>query len=134
MSAPITHQATIKFDIIREIGQEGKNSQVFLARDLHLNAEIVIKRVPKAKLDKDQFFNESQLLHISSHPNVVPIRYACETEEYIFLALPYYPQGSIKRLMSQRFLTMRQVVRLAINFLSGLQNIHSKRLSTPLPK
>ena len=34
--------AELNFDIIREIGQEGKNSQVFLAHDKQLDAEIVI--------------------------------------------------------------------------------------------
>ena len=41
--------AELNFDIIGEIGQEGKNSQVFLAHDKQLDAEIVIKRIEKTK-------------------------------------------------------------------------------------
>lgn len=122
------NQAEVRFQLGEEIGQQGKNSRVFRARDLNLDAEIVIKKIEKARLDKDQFFKESQLLHLSSHPNVVPIRYACEDAESVFLALPFYPNGSLKKRMDEQFLTLREIIRFSINFLSGLQNIHSKRL------
>jgi len=42
--------------------------------------------------------------------------------------MPYYAKGSIKILLSNRFLTVRQIIRYAIQFLTGLHNIHSKKL------
>ena len=37
----------LTFNIIRPIGNEGANSQTFLAFDPQLNAELVVKSIPK---------------------------------------------------------------------------------------
>ena len=50
--------AELNFDIIGEIGQEGKNSQVFLAHDKQLDAEIVIKRIEKTKFTNSNEYYE----------------------------------------------------------------------------
>lgn len=123
------HQANLEFDIIREIGQDGQNSQTFVTYDHQLNAEIVAKRIEKAKLNSPkQFFEESQALYASAHPNVVQIHYACFDNDHIFLAMPFYRQGSVKSLIESRFITVREIVTLGAQILAGLHNIHSKNL------
>jgi serine/threonine protein kinase len=42
--------------------------------------------------------------------------------------MPFYATGSVKQLMSGRYLTVREIIRLATQFLTGLHNIHSKGL------
>lgn len=42
--------------------------------------------------------------------------------------MPYYPNGSLKTLMSTRHLTVREIVIFATQFLSGLHHIHSQKL------
>ena len=42
--------------------------------------------------------------------------------------MPYYVNGSLKQLMSRGFLTIRQIVVFATQFLSGLHHIHSQKL------
>jgi serine/threonine protein kinase len=122
-------KAEIQFEKLREIGQNGKNSKSFLSRDLQLDAEIVIKQPEKAKLaSPSDFFNESKALYASAHPNVVQILYACEDSDSIFLAMPYYKNGSIKDLLSTKHLTIREIIALGCNVLTGLHNIHSKKL------
>ncbi|GFE79247.1 hypothetical protein GCM10011487_12470 [Steroidobacter agaridevorans] len=71
-------RAEVSFELRKNIGHEGKNSEVHLAYDPNLDAEIVIKRVLKSELDVPAYFSESQLLYKSGHPNVVPILYASE--------------------------------------------------------
>lgn len=123
------NRAELSFELLREIGHEGKNSKVFIANDLQLNAELVMKQIPKNSLDDpDEYFTESSILYQSNHPNVVPIYYACEDDENIFLSMPYYEKGSLNGLMNQRFLTVREIIRYATQFLSGVHNIHSKGL------
>jgi len=52
-------RAELQFDLVEEIGHEGRNSQVFRAYDPQLDAELVIKRVEKARLDgMDEYFSE----------------------------------------------------------------------------
>lgn len=120
--------ADVAFDLQNEIGAAGRNSQVYVAHDPQLDAQLVIKKVAKANLDAAGYFGESACIYASAHSNVVPIHYACQDGDFIYLAMPHYAKGSLKALMDQRFLTVREIVVLATQFLSGLHNIHSKRL------
>jgi len=120
----------VSFKKISEIGQDGKNSKTFTAHDLQLNADIVIKQISKASLaSTDEFFNESRALYASTHPNVVQLHYACQDAENVYIAMPFYSKGSIKPLISEKtHLTVRRIVALGCQTLSGLHNIHSKGL------
>ncbi len=123
------HRAELTFDIIREIGQNGRNSQTFITHDHQLDAEIVTKRIRKDRLNSPtEFFAESQALYASTHPNVVQIHYACFDNDHVYLAMPYYPNGSVKELITGRHLTVRQIVTIGSQILAGLHNIHSKNL------
>jgi eukaryotic-like serine/threonine-protein kinase len=123
------NKAEINFDLLEEIGQEGKNSKTFKALDHQLNAEIVIKKLDKSKLDSpDVFFSEAKALYASSHPNVVQIHYACADANNIYIALPFYKNASVKQLMATRNLTVREIVKIGCQIISGLHNIHSKGL------
>jgi serine/threonine protein kinase len=44
------------------------------------------------------------------------------------MAMPYYKNGSVARIMGKRFLTCHEILRYSVHFLSGLHNIHSKGL------
>lgn len=124
-----TRTAELSFHIVDEIGQEGKNSRVFTATDLQLNAGIVVKKMIKADFSSvDEFFSEASYLHLSSHPNVVPIHYACQDPDHIYLAMPYFDKGSLKRKMQGGELSVRDIIVFSTQILSGLNNIHSKRL------
>ena len=123
------NKAEVTFDIIREIGQEGQNSKVYVAHDHNLDAELVVKKIEKAKIRNPQeYFRESRVLYMSAHPNVVPVHYACEDADAVYIAMPYYQNGSINSLLDDRFLTVREILVYACQFLSGLHNVHSKRL------
>jgi serine/threonine protein kinase len=122
-------KAEISFDLIREIGAHGTNSHTYVSRDHQLDAEIVTKQISKASLySPTNFFDESKALYASAHPNVVPIHYACEDSDNIYLAMPYYRKGSLKDLMGTRHLTVREIVTVACQILTALHNIHSKGL------
>lgn len=123
------HTAELNFETISEIGQEGRNSQVFLAHDKQLDGEIVVKKISKTKLqDPANYYKEAKILYASSHSNVVRVNYGCSDNDNIYIAMPYYKNGSLKSLIDSRFLSVREVLRYSIQFLSGLNNIHSKGL------
>lgn len=123
------NKAEVSFELRTEIGQEGRNSRTYLATDPQLDAEIVIKQVQKTKISSvDDFFSESKILYLSSHPNVVQIFYACQDGDHIYIAMPYYKNGSLSTLINSRFLTVREVVSFGCQIASGLHNIHSKKL------
>lgn len=123
--------STVRFNLDKEIGLEGKNSQVFIGHDKHLNAQVAIKRIDLNKTAQkplDDYFLEAQTLYMSSHPNVVQILYASFDENYVYLVMPYYENGSLKQLLNKRHLTVREIIQYSINFMNGLYNIHSKGL------
>lgn len=123
------YTAELNFETIREIGQEGKNSQVFLAHDKQLDGQIVVKKIAKAKLaNAAEYYREAKILYASSHPYVVRVNYGCADADYIYIAMPFYSNGSLKQLIDRRYLSVREVMRYSIQFLSGLNNIHSKGL------
>jgi serine/threonine protein kinase len=121
--------AQLNFELNKEIGEAGKNSQVFLASDLQLSSEIVIKKIRKGTLTyEDDFYKEAKILYNNEHPNIAKVNYGCEDNDYVYIAMPYYKNGSLKDLISKRFLSVREIIRYSIQFLSGLNHIHSKKL------
>lgn len=125
----IYSRAQVEFEYIEEIGQDGKNSKAYIAHDKYLDTELVIKEMPQEKFENsDAFFAESRLLYKAAHAHVVQIQYACACDKNIYLALPYYRNGSLKDLAKSRPLTIREIVRFSIQICSGLHNIHSKGL------
>ncbi len=121
-------RAELNFQFIREIGQDGQNSRTYVAHDAQLNAEIVVKEITKARLDVGRFFGEAQALYASAHANVVQVHYACEDDDSIYVAMPFYRRGSLKDVLSKRFLSVREIVTLGCQVLAGLQHVHSNRL------
>jgi serine/threonine protein kinase len=121
--------ANLNFRIIKEIGQAGKNSQVFLAHDLQLDGEIVIKRIEKTAITYEgEYYKEAKILYNHEHSNIVKVHYGCEDDTYAYIAMPIYKNGSLKDLILRRSLTVREIIRYSLQFLSGLHHIHSKKL------
>lgn len=120
----------LDFETKKEIGQEGRNSKVYLAHDKQLDGEIVIKEINKESSDSpDDYFKEARILYANQHNNIVRVNYACENEDNIYVAMPFYKNGSLKKKISDgNFLTIREAIRYSIQFLSGLNHIHSRGL------
>jgi serine/threonine protein kinase len=120
---------SLHFKKLMNISEQGKNSEVFRAHDYQLDAVIVVKKIKKADLaGPDNFFKEAKILYASAHANIVPIQYACQDDDHIYITMPDYEQGSINQLIDQRFLSLTEIIRYSIDFLSGLHHIHSKNL------
>lgn len=123
-------KAEISFEKKEEIGHSGQNSKVYKCYDNQLHADLAIKEIKKSEFNggEDDFFNEAKTLYLSQHSNVVPIHYACQDDSYIYLAMPYYRNGSMSEIISSRYLTVREIIEYSCHFLTGLHNIHSKGL------
>lgn len=119
----------IKFTKLGEIGNaEGKNSDVFLAKDIQLDCELVIKRVKKSVFKPEEYFSEAKMIYDNRHPHIVEIQYASQDDEYIYMAMPYYQNGSLNSLVHNRFLSVREIIKYSLEILSALNCIHSKGL------
>ncbi|WKL03160.1 serine/threonine-protein kinase [Paenibacillus amylolyticus] len=124
---PVITQLT--FNLIQEIGGEGANSKTHLAHDPQLDATIVVKAMTKFSFKNQQeYYNESKMLYSSRHPNIMVINYACEDDDHVYLSMPYYAKGSLNSLLNKRYLTVREIIKYSLDFLSGLHYIHTKSL------
>ncbi|MGW5983400.1 serine/threonine-protein kinase [Bacillus mycoides] len=124
-----TVQANLSLEKIKSIGLEGRNSDVYIAKDPQLNTFLVAKEITKESLKSQEiqnYFLEAQLLNEASHPHIMPIRYAAQDTEKIYITMPYYSQGSINSLLDERMLTVREILKYSLDFLSGLLFIHIK--------
>jgi serine/threonine protein kinase len=120
-------ETAVRFDRLQNLALQGANSQVFLARDHQLQAPVVIKEIEKAKIDEARYFDEAAKLYAARHPNVVNVLYASSTPSHVYIAMPQYA-CSIEAVLRERPLTIREVVRVGLGFLSGLHHIHVKKL------
>ena len=73
---PLFNRASIDFTCDNEIGQEGKNSKVFLATDHQFDSQIVVKRIDINRFKSvDDYFQEVRKLHQTRHSFVTPVYY-----------------------------------------------------------
>jgi serine/threonine protein kinase len=120
--------ATLQYEKIRQIGVgQGMNSEVFLASDPQLNGTLAVKEVPKSNFINPvpAYFLEAQAMFAASHPNIVPIQYACETPDRVCLAMPYFSQGSLSDRLVQGPVPLLDVQKIAQGVLSGLARVHA---------
>lgn len=122
-------KADVKFDKIENLDEQGQFSTVYLAKDLHLDHEIVIKEIKKKENENsDKYFSEARILYKHTHPNIVQVHYAAEDENNIYIAMPFYKKGTIAKLLSEKNLSSREIIRYAIQFIGGLHHIHTNKL------
>lgn len=123
-----TVNANINFEKIRKIGvSEGKNSSVYLAKDLQLEGEFAVKEVKEITIKKNRqdYFQEARILYSNRHVNIMPIQYACRKDENIYFAMPYYENGSLASIMEKNYLTVGEIIKYSLHILTGLNYIHS---------
>lgn len=118
--------ASIMYEKQRRIGVgQGMNSEVFVAQDPQLGGEIVVKEVEKTKfLALPTFFIEAQAMFKSTHENIVPIHYACETSTHVCIAMPHFKRGSLTDRIETRSLRLSDVIKLGQGVLTGVAQIH----------
>lgn len=121
-------EVKLNFIKINNIGAEGKNSKTFLCRDIQLDAEIVVKEIEKKDFKNgEDYFKESKLLYKNKHPNICEIHWGAECEKNIYLSMPFYKNGSLNKKIEIMQLSVREIIKYALDILSGLQYIHSKK-------
>ncbi len=115
--------------VLENIGDEGKNSDVWIVNDTQLEETLVLKEITKESLDKQNiqnYFLEAQILNNGKHPHIMPIRYAAQDEKKIYITMPYYKNGSLNKRMDTYTLSVRDIIKYSLDFLSGLLYLHIK--------
>lgn len=125
-----TELAELRIDNQNPIGSsQAQHSACYRAHDPQLEREIVAKYLDlHAMSGFDEYYHEARLLHRARHPNIAEVLYACRTDDHIVVVMDYYPGGSLKDIVQQDYLTVREVINYALDFLTGLHHVHTKEL------
>ncbi len=119
----------LKFEIIREIGEEGRNSKVILAKDIQINADVVVKIVEKSNFkNQEDYFKESKIMYETQHPNICEINCASECEDNIYFSMPFYKNGSLNKKLEEKYLSVSEIIKYGLDFLTGVHYVHTKGL------
>ncbi|MEF9991151.1 MAG: serine/threonine-protein kinase [Romboutsia sp.] len=112
--------------ILKKVNSEGVNSMLYLVEDTQLGARFMLKQIDKNKFkDPQKYFEESEKIYNSSHPNIISINYASSDEDYIYIAMPYFRNGSLYHVLENRDLSIREIIKYSLDFLSAVSYIHS---------
>ena len=119
----------LNLKILQKINSEGVNSALYIVKDRQLNCEMILKQIDKKKLKEyDKYFEESKKISLLNHPNIIKINYATYDDEYIYITMPYYRNGSLNHILDSRSLTVREIIKYAIDFLSAIYYIHENNM------
>lgn len=111
------------------LNNEGRNSSVYSFTDPQLGAELVMKKIDKSIItDMSELFNESRILYEVRHPNIMEIQYASYNDDNIFIVMPRYKNGSMQSMLNHRYLTVREILKYSLEFLTGLHYVHAHKL------
>lgn len=116
----------INLKVIKKIKSEGVNSNLYLVEDTQLGCKFILKQISKKKLKSaDKYFDESKKIYRCNHPNIMNINTASQDENNIYITMPYLERGSLYNLLENKSLTIREVIKYSLDFLSAIQYIHS---------
>jgi len=116
------------FAIERELGGGGM-SRVFLARELALDRQVVIKVLhPElAGVNVDRFRREIQVVAQLQHPHIVPVLAAGETLGILYFTMPYIDGESLRAwLVRESRLPVDDVVRILHDVADALAYAHER--------
>ena len=115
------------YRVDRELGGGGM-SRVFVARDLGLERDVVVKVLSEeltSGVSADRFRREIQLIARLQHPHVVPLLAAGTAGESLYYTMPFVAGESLRaRLGREGMLPVGDVVRLLREVLDALAFAH----------
>lgn len=115
------------YDLDKRLGN-GAFGEVWLGDDRALGVKRAIKFVPPHKIkDPTNFYEEPQTLLSLKHENVIEITDAGKTPDgQLYIAMEYYPQGSISDKTSGGIVPLEESIKLASDVCRGLEYAHAQ--------
>ena len=115
------------FEVIEKINSEGVNSALYIVEDKQLGSRFILKQIDKKKFKEfERYFDESKKVYNLKHPNIISINTASHDDEYIYITMPYLKRGSLHNLLNNRYLTLKEIIKYSLDFLSAIEYVHSR--------
>ena len=117
------------FEVINNIKSEGVNSSLYMVKDLQVGSKFILKQIDKKGLkEPERYFEESKKIYKLKHPNIMEIHSASYDNEYIYITMPYLKNGSLQHLIENQNLTLRQIIKYSLDFLSAIYYGHENNI------
>jgi serine/threonine protein kinase/Flp pilus assembly protein TadD len=117
------------YKILEKLG-EGGMGVVYKAQDTKLKRTVALKFLPQELLcdseSKARFVHEAQAASALNHPNITTIYEIDEVNQKCFISMEYIEGKSIKELVKEKTLSVREVLDIAIQIGEGLNVAHKK--------
>lgn len=115
------------FEVIEKINSEGVNSALYIVEDKQLGSRFILKQIDKKNFKEfERYFDESKKVYNLKHPNIISINTASHDDEYIYITMPYLKRGSLHNLLNTRYLTLKEIIKYSLDFLSAIEYVHSR--------
>ena len=119
----------INLKILKKIDSEGVNSALYIVEDTQLGSKFILKQIDKKNLKEyEKYFEESKKICSLNHPNIISIKHASYDDNYIYIVMPYYKKGSLYNLLQNESLTIREIIKYALDFLQAVYYIHKNNM------
>lgn len=119
----------INLKILKKIDSEGVNSALYIVEDTQLGSKFILKQIDKKNLKEyERYFEESKKICSLNHPNIISIKHASYDDNYIYIVMPYFKKGSLYNLLQNESLTIREIIKYALDFLQALYYIHKNNM------
>jgi serine/threonine protein kinase len=101
---------------------------VYKAEDVNLHRPVAVKVLPPHLLDdpgrRRRFLREARAAAAVSHPNIVHVYEVDEADGVIFLAMEYLPGRTLRSILAEKALSMKQVFAFSVQIAEGLACAH----------
>ena len=116
-----------RFDFEREL-LGGGMSRVFLARELALDRQVVVKFLPPeiaADANRDRFRREIQMAARLTHPHIAPLFSAAEEGELLYYTMPFIQGESLRHALEHgRRFSVGETIEILFDVADALAYAH----------
>ena len=116
------------YRVERELGGGGM-SRVFLAQEVHLGRQVVVKVLPPemaAGVNQERFEREIRLAATLQHPHIVPLLTAGSQGDLLYYVMPHIAGESLRvRITHERALPIGETVRILRDVCDALAHAHA---------
>ena len=119
------------YSIVRKIGKGGFGKIYLCCEKKNPDKQVVLKFVdPRTERDLKIIQNESGILHLSAHENVVRVLECFSYKHRVWLFLEHMDAGCVTQLIEERQqeLTEGAIAYILCETLKGLQHLHSNHI------
>ena len=112
---------------------QGGTAMVYLGQDTHLNNRTVAVKLLRDRLLEDQdardrFLREAELVADLKHPSILPIWDYGELDNYLYIVMPYMPNGSLRDKLVDGPINFTEALDLLRQVASALDAAHENQI------